>query len=67
MEWSIPVQKRALTMTTETNDIRPLTADEMLVVSGGQVPNPAPYIAQGEAAGALIEGVVNVFKWLLPG
>jgi hypothetical protein len=36
--------------TTETNDIRALTADETLVVSGGQVVNPGSYIAQGEAA-----------------
>jgi hypothetical protein len=52
--------------TTETNDICALTADETLVVSGGQVVNPAPYIAQGAAAEALIEGIVNVFKSLFP-
>jgi hypothetical protein len=27
--------------TTETNGVRPLTAEETLVVSGGQVVNPA--------------------------
>jgi hypothetical protein len=52
--------------TTEAHDIRPLTADETLVVSGGQAVNPGNLVAQGEAALALIEGVVNVFKWLLP-
>ena len=51
---------------TEAHDIRPLTADETLVVSGGQLVNPGSYVAQGEAAMALIEGVVDVFKWLLP-
>ena len=52
---------------TETNDVRPLTADETLVVSGGHVVNPGPVVAQQNAAAALLEGVVNVFKWLLPG
>jgi hypothetical protein len=54
-------------MTTETNDIRPLTADELLEVSGGQV-NPV-FTAMRDAAivGALIEGVVNAFKWMVPG
>ena len=56
--------------TAETNDIRPLTADETLVVSGGQVAQIVNSIGQAEKdaaiVGALIEGVVNVFKSVLP-
>jgi hypothetical protein len=51
-------------MTTETNDIRPLTADETLVVSGGQA---AKVAWDAEVVAALIEGVVSAFKWMVPG
>jgi hypothetical protein len=49
---------------TETYDIRPLTADETLVVSGGILPPDAVAMACAKqaAAEALIEGVVNFVK-----
>jgi hypothetical protein len=48
--------------TIETNEIRPLTGDELLVVSGGQLPNPGVWVAKDEAALALLEEVVQVVK-----
>jgi hypothetical protein len=55
-------------MTTETNDIRELTADELLEISGGQVdPGTATAIRDAAIVGALIEGVVSAFKWMVPG
>ena len=54
----------------ETNAIRPLTAEETLVVGGGQLGIPAVQAATNEAAAAFLQECVQAVEsfvdWLWP-